>query len=55
MGILKLKVKLTCYIIFAHPINKSNEITTQSQLYWIVEAIVYVLLEVKKLDLSSNL
>ena len=54
MGILKLKVKLTYYTIFIHPINKGNEITTQSQLYWITEAIIYILLEVKKLDLFSN-
>ena len=55
MGILKLEVKFTCYAIFAHPVNKGNEITTQSQLYWIAEAIIYILLEVKKLDLFSNL
>ena len=55
MGILKPKIKLTCYAIFAHPVNKSNKITTQSQLYWIAEAIIYILPEVKKLDLPSNL
>ena len=54
MGILKLKVKFTYYIIFAHPINKSNKIITQSQLYWIAEAIIYTLLKIKKLDLFSN-
>ena len=54
MGILKLKIKLTYYTIFAHPINKNNKIIIQSQLYWITEAIIYALLEVKKLDLFSN-
>ena len=55
MGMLKPKVKLTRHAIFAHPINKNDKIMTQRQLYWIVEAIIYALLEVKKLDLLSNL
>jgi len=53
-SMLKPAVKLTQNAIFNHPVNKGDSYMLQCQLHWIAEAIVYVFLKAKELDLLDN-